>query len=61
MVAEPEVFLAQHATATCCRGCPEKWHSIPKGCALTEKQQEYVVGVLMEWIRRQMKNGTSQA
>ncbi len=55
------VFLAQHATATCCRGCLEKWHRIPKGCALTEEQQEYVVGVLMEWIRRQMKNGTSQA
>ena len=20
------VFIAQHATATCCRGCIEKWH-----------------------------------
>lgn len=49
------VFLAQHATATCCRGCLEKWHRIPKGCELSEEQQEYVVDVLMEWIRRQMK------
>ena len=24
------VFIAQHATATCCRGCLEKWHHIPK-------------------------------
>ena len=24
------VFVAQHATATCCRGCLEKWHHIPK-------------------------------
>jgi hypothetical protein len=23
------VFVAQHATATCCRGCLEKWHGIP--------------------------------
>ncbi|MCC8162042.1 MAG: DUF4186 domain-containing protein [Lachnospiraceae bacterium] len=49
------VFLAQHATATCCRGCLEKWHRIPKGCELSEEQQDYVVDVLMEWIRRQMK------
>ncbi len=51
------VFLAQHATATCCRGCLEKWHRIPKGCELSEEQQEYVVDVLMEWIERQMKGG----
>ena len=25
------VFIAQHATATCCRGCIEKWHKFPKG------------------------------
>ena len=25
------VFIAQHATATCCRGCIEKWHKILKG------------------------------
>ncbi len=49
------VFVAQHATATCCRGCLEKWHHIPKGRALTEGEQEYVVGVIMEWIGREMK------
>jgi hypothetical protein len=27
------VFIARHATATCCRGCLEKWHDIPKGRA----------------------------
>lgn len=48
------VFLAQHATGTCCRGCLEKWHRIPKGQELTKEQQEYVVDVIMEWIRRQM-------
>ena len=47
------VFIAQHATATCCRGCLEKWHKIPKGRMLTETEQEYVVNVIMEWIKRQ--------
>ena len=27
------VFIAQHATATCCRGCIQKWHGIEKGRA----------------------------
>ena len=49
------VFVAQHATATCCRGCLEKWHHIPKGKELTEKEQDYVVKIIMEWIRRQMQ------
>jgi hypothetical protein len=47
------VFLAQHATATCCRGCLEKWHGIPRGRALTPKEQTYVVGVIDSWIRQQ--------
>lgn len=48
------VFVAQHATATCCRGCLEKWHHIPTGREMTEKEQEYVVEVILEWITRQM-------
>lgn len=52
------VFIAQHATACCCRGCLEKWHRIPKGRGLTRKEQDYVVGVLMEWIERQMEERT---
>ena len=54
------VFVAQHATATCCRGCLEKWHHIPKGRELTETEQEYVVNVIMEWIRREMKKLRSE-
>ena len=49
------VFVAQHATATCCRGCLQKWHSIPAGTELTAQQKEYVVDIIMEWIGRQMK------
>ncbi len=46
------VFIAQHATATCCRSCLTKWHRIPAGRALSEDEQAYVVDVLMEWVRR---------
>ncbi len=49
------VFVAQHATATCCRGCLAKWHGIAEGAALSESEQEYLVDVIMEWIRRQME------
>ncbi|MBQ9823963.1 MAG: DUF4186 family protein, partial [Solobacterium sp.] len=52
------VFLAQHATGTCCRGCLEKWHGIPQNRELTEQEQNYIVRVIMEWITRQYKKGT---
>lgn len=48
------VFVAQHATGCCCRGCLAKWHGIPAGRPLTEAEQAYVVEVLMAWIGRQM-------
>ena len=47
------VFIAQHATATCCRGCLEKWHGIPKGRALSTEEKQYVLAVLKEWLSRQ--------
>lgn len=47
------VFLAQHATGCCCRGCFAKWHHIPAGHELTAEEQRYAVAVLMEWIKRQ--------
>ena len=50
------VFIAQHATATCCRGCIEKWHKFPKGRELTKTEQEYLVSVIMEWITRQINS-----
>ena len=48
------VFIAQHATACCCRGCLEKWHKIPSGRALTAAEQEYSVGMLLFWMQREM-------
>ena len=46
------VFLAQHATATCCRGCLEEWHKINKNKILTDKEVDYVVNIIMTWIKR---------
>jgi len=48
------VFLAQHATGCCCRGCLEKWHHIPAGKTLDHDEQSYIVDVLMDWIYRQL-------
>ena len=48
------VFIAQHATATCCRGCLYKWHGIAKGRPLSDKERKYVVEIIMKWIRRQL-------
>lgn len=50
------VFIAQHATGTCCRGCLEKWHHIPKGRVLTDDEVDYIVNVIMKWIERKMKS-----
>ncbi len=46
------VFVAQHATGTCCRSCLLKWHGIPKGRALTDRELDTVVDVIMEWLHR---------
>ena len=51
------VFVAQHATATCCRGCLYKWHKIPANKHLSQQEQNYIVDVIMKWITIQLKNG----
>jgi hypothetical protein len=48
------VFIAQHATATCCRGCTQKWHGIPKARALNEKEIDFIVSLIMAWIEQQL-------
>jgi hypothetical protein len=49
------VFVAQHATATCCRTCLERWHDIPKGHALDADQQAYAVDVICRWIELELE------
>lgn len=47
------VFIAQHACACCCRGCLEKWHHIPKGKNLNKKEIDYIVNLIMLWIKKE--------
>lgn len=48
------VFLAQHATGTCCRGCLYKWHGISKNKELSNNEINYIVSIIMEWIKREI-------
>lgn len=44
------VFIAEHATATCCRGCIEKWYKYPQTKDLTDEDIDYLVNIIMKWI-----------
>lgn len=48
------VFIAQHATATCCRECIRKWHKMQPGRELSKVQQDYLVDVIMTWIEKEL-------
>jgi hypothetical protein len=47
------VFVAQHATATCCRNCLPKWHGIAKGRPLGPAELTHVTAVIGRWLRKQ--------
>ncbi len=49
------VFIGQHATATCCRNCIQKWHGIKKGKALEDIEVKFIVNLIMEWINQQLE------
>jgi len=49
------VFIAQHATATCCRGCLEKWHHTPAHTEMSKIQQDYTVTIIMHWLNIEMQ------
>ncbi|AJR26484.1 DUF4186 domain-containing protein [Sphingobium fuliginis] len=44
------VFVAQHATATCCRTCLSKWHGIAADQRLSAQDQRYIVAVIRHWL-----------
>lgn len=50
------VFIAQHATATCCRKCLYKWHKILPNKELTNEEKNYVIKVIMTWIKKEIEN-----
>jgi hypothetical protein len=45
------VFVAQHATATCCRGCIEKTYAIPKGHTLTDEELAHLLAAIARWLQ----------
>ncbi|MBQ7140715.1 MAG: DUF4186 domain-containing protein [Bacilli bacterium] len=48
------VFIAQHATATCCRTCLYKWHNIEPCGDLSSEQIDYIVKIIIKWIKNKM-------
>jgi Domain of unknown function (DUF4186) len=48
------VFVAQHATGTCCRGCLAKWHGIPHGRPLEEADKARILAVIERWLNEQL-------
>jgi hypothetical protein len=47
------VFVAQHATATCCRKCLARWHGIAGNRPLSDDEVEYIVRVINRWLSAQ--------
>ncbi|SAK90570.1 hypothetical protein AWB77_05001 [Caballeronia fortuita] len=54
------VFIAQHATATCCRSCLAKWHGIASGKVLDDAERRHVVDAIERWLRAQPLPAASQ-
>ena len=48
------IYLAQHATACCCRPCLEYWHAIPKGRPLMAEEVEYAYGLVEAYLRERL-------
>ncbi|MCP1244890.1 DUF4186 domain-containing protein [Acetobacter cerevisiae] len=55
------VFVAQHATGTCCRSCLEKWHNFSKGLQLTDLQKRYVLAVIAGWLEHELDTAQKRA
>ncbi len=55
------VFIAQHATATCCRECIEKWYHIPKEKELNESEIKCIKAIIMEWIKSDINNSKNKS
>ena len=51
-------FIAQHATATCCRKCMEKWYGIDKRKTLSDEEIRFFKELIVEWIEWRIDYGT---
>ena len=54
------VFIAQHATACCCRGCLNKWYNVPKNTELSAARQKKIVNLIMAWIEKEYFSSKNQ-
>lgn len=54
------VFVAQHATATCCRGCLAKWHGVARGRRLERTDRDYILSVLERWLKREAGDSSDE-
>jgi len=54
------VFIAQHATATCCRSCLAKWHGIEAGKRLDDGERDHVVQAIERWLKSQKGRGADK-
>jgi ASC-1-like (ASCH) protein len=45
------IYYAQHATGSCCRKCIHYWHGIPEGRALNDEEIDYLVLLVMKYVR----------
>ena len=54
------VFIAQHATACCCRGCLNKWYNVPKNTELSAARQKKIVNLIMAWIEKEYSSSKNQ-
>lgn len=52
------IFIAQHACACCCRGCLYKWYKIPKEKNLSDKEINFIVNLLMLWIKKEYEKNS---
>ncbi len=50
------VFIAQHATATCCRGCLRKWYKIEERDPLSPRELDFIERLIMSWINMEKKS-----
>ena len=54
------VFIAQHATACCCRGCLNKWYNVPKNTERSAARQKKIVNLIMAWIEKEYSSSKNQ-
>jgi len=50
------IHYGQHATATCCRKCIERWHNVPRDEELTEKQVKYFTHLVIMFLEERFPN-----